>query len=315
MRNAFIDGLIECARRDRSIWLLCADLGFSVLEPFQQEFPDRFINVGVAEANMIGVAAGLALSGKNVFVYSIIPFAVMRPLEQIRVDLCVHKLPVTVVGVGAGMTYGAQGTTHHAIEDVALMRALPNMTVVCPGDVVEARAAARALAELSGPAYVRLSRAGSPTLHDGPIDFNLGRAITMSEGSEVTMISAGHVLDCTVSAATILRKRGLSVGLLSMHTVKPIDTAAIKRAARSSSLIVTVEEHSVVGGLGGAVAEVVAGGPTHAPLVRIGVPDSYFDEVGSQDYLRKLVGLTPETIAETVQRELSANRFVRRRAV
>ena len=305
MRGVFVNTIVECARRDPSIWLLTADLGYSVLEPFRDEFPRRFVNVGVAEGNMVGVASGLAASGKTVFIYSIIPFVTMRCFEQIRVDVCYQNLNVKVVGVGAGMTYGAQGATHHAIEDIAVMRALPNMTVVCPGDVVEAACAARAVAGLNGPAYVRLSRGGTPRVHRGSVHFQLGQAITMGKGTDVTLISTCHILDCATGAARMLRDTGISVQLLSMHTVKPIDRAAIERAARRSSAVFTIEEHSVVGGLGSAVAEVIAGTPMRVPLVCIGLPDRFLREIGSQEYLRRIVGLTPAAVARKVQMTLS----------
>ena len=319
MRNAFINSLVACARQDPSVWLLTGDLGFSVLEPYRDAFPDRFINAGVAEANMVGTAAGLAASGKNVFIYSIIPFATFRALEQIRVDVCEQGLPVTIIGVGAGMTYGAQGPTHHALEDIAVMRALPGMTVVCPGDVVEAQCAARELVGLDGPGYVRLSRAGSPTLHAEPVDFQLGRAITLMDGAvdgaDVTLISAGHILDVVTEAARRLVASGLSVRLLSMHTVKPIDEEAIERSARTSAMIFTIEEHSIVGGLGGAVAEALSRSRTHAPLVRLGLPDAFIHEVGSENHLRAVFGLTPEAIARTVHEALAVETFTSRQAV
>ena len=270
MRTAFIEALCELAATDRRIWLLCGDLGYSVLEVFASRFPDRYVNVGVAEQNMTGIAAGLALSGQIVFTYSIANFPVMRCLEQIRNDVCYHNLPVNIVAVGGGLAYGAQGYTHHGVEDLAVTRVLPNMTVVAPGDPVETRLAVRAIVERRGPCYLRLGKAGEPTVHQAPPTFRLGQAIEVRPGVDVTLISTGGVLELTLQAGHQLAAQGCSAQVLSMHTVQPLDEAAILAAARSTGHIITVEEHGL-GGLGSAVAEVLAqaGIPTRFTPIRL----------------------------------------------
>ena len=302
MRTAFIQTLIECARTDERLFLLVGDLGYSVVEPFGQEFPDRFINVGVAEQNMTGIAAGLALSGKIVFTYSIANFPTLRCLEQIRNDVCYHNLNVKIVAVGGGFAYGAQGMTHHATEDLAIMRALPNMTVLAPADPVETRLATRAIAGSPGPCYLRLGKASEPVVHQTPPAFSIGKAITVREGTDVTLITTGGILSNTMQAAEQLAKQGLGARVLSMHTLKPLDTEAVLAAARQTKAIVTVEEHSMIGGLGSAVAEVLAElGNSHVTFRRIGIKDEFCQQVGSQEYLRETHGLSVEGIVKAVQ--------------
>jgi transketolase len=221
----------------------------------------------------------------------------LRCLEQIRNDGCYHKANLKVVSVGGGLAYGALGSSHQATEDIAVMRALPGMTVVAPGDPLEAEHATRAVAALEGPCYLRLGKAGEPSVHAGPIDFQLGKAITVCEGKEITIISTGGMLHPCFEAAQALALSGLSVRLLSMHTVKPLDTAAVLAAARETSAILTVEEHSVIGGLGGAVAEVLAQeSPLRAGFRIMGLPDQFCRTVGSQDHLRKVCKLSADDI-------------------
>ena len=208
MRTTFIETLMEVAAADERVWLLTGDLGYSVLEPFAARFPDRYLNVGVAEQNMTGIAAGLARSGKVVFTYSIANFPTFRCLEQIRVDVCYHGGDVKVVAVGGGFAYGAQGYTHHGIEDLAAMRSLPGMAVVAPGDPVETRLATRAIAARPGPCYLRLGKAREPVVHEGDPSFALGRAIAVREGRDLTLISTGGMLAGAIAAADSLRAEG-----------------------------------------------------------------------------------------------------------
>lgn len=301
MRGAFIQTLCELAAEDERIWLLTGDLGFSVLEPFIAQFPDRYLNVGVAEQNMTGIAAGLANCGKTVFTYSIANFPTLRCLEQIRNDVCYHKGNVKVVAVGGGFSYGAQGYTHHGIEDLAILRTLPGLTVVAPGDPVETRLATRALAAMNGPAYLRLGKAGEPLVHQAEPQFVLGRALRLREGKDVTLISTGGMLKKTLETANQLAQEGLDVGVLSMHTVKPLDVEAVRQAALHTRAIVTVEEHTLTGGLGSAVAEVLAEMPVRARLGRYAVPDCVHDEIGSQTYMMQLAGDLRQKILATLE--------------
>jgi len=293
MRTAFIETLCELAEQDERIWLLTGDLGYSVLERFANRFPRRFINVGVAEQNMTGLAAGLSFCDKIVFTYSIANFPTLRCLEQIRNDVCYHNLNVKIVAVGGGFAYGAQGMTHHATEDLAIMRALPNMTVVAPGDPVETRLATRAIVNWRGPCYLRLGKAGEPVVHQTPPAFTIGKAITVREGSSVTLISTGGMLHNVIQAAELLEQQRIQARVLSMHTLKPLDREAVLTAARETGSIVTIEEHGVTGGLGSAVAEVLAEEKNlQVPLLRFGVADDVHKMVGSQDFLLKKSGLS-----------------------
>src|SRR5437016_2720773 len=255
MRGAFFRALLEMAEQDERVHLVVGDLGFGVVEEFARRFPNRFLNAGVAEQNMTGIAAGMALNGKIVFTYSIANFPILRCLEQVRNDVCYHNANVKIVAVGGGLAYGALGATHHATEDLAILRSLPRMVVVAPGDPVEAEAAARAVTAHAGPCYLRLGRAGEARVHRKGIDFQLGKAIQVCEGKDLTLVTTGGMLDTSVKVVDKLHRAGLHTRLLSMHTVKPLDADSILAAARETGAVFTIEEHSVVGGLGGAVAE------------------------------------------------------------
>ena len=273
MRRAFIETLCELAAERRDIVLVCGDLGFSVLEVFAARFPERFLNVGVAEQNMMGIAAGLAASGKTVFTYSIANFAIARCLEQFRNDVCGQNLAVIAVSVGAGTAYGPQGYTHHGIEDVAFVRTLPNVALISPGDPHETRWAVKALAARRAPASLRLGRGGEPLVHAEAVTAPLGTAIVMRPaGSDLTILSSGSPLPEAKAAAERLAESGLDVGLISMPAVVPLDSAIVIAAAQQSRLLLSVEEHVTEAGFGGAVAEVVAGLPSpRARLLRTGI--------------------------------------------
>lgn len=298
MRTAFARTLVSLAEQDPRVFLLTGDLGFSVLEPFRERFPKRFVNVGVAEQNMLGIAAGLAHSGNVVFVYSIANFPTLRCLEQIRNDVCYHGLPVRVVSVGGGLAYGSAGYTHHGVEDLAIMRALPGISVFAPGDPLETELITSALLDLPGPAYLRLGKAAEPVVHATAPKVVPGRAIQIQDGQDVTLIATGGMLFATLEAARELEAiHGLSVRLLSMHTLKPLDEAAIVGAASDTRLVVTCEEHSCIGGLGSAVADVIAALPSpRARLVKFALPDRANDVVGSQRYLLARLGTITERI-------------------
>jgi transketolase len=295
MRTAFIETLCELAETDEHIWLLTGDLGYSVLERFATRFPQRYLNVGVAEQNMIGLAAGLALCGKTPFVYSIANFPVMRCLEQIRDDVCYHQLNVKIVAVGGGLAYGAAGYTHHGIEDLAVMQALPNMTVVAPGDPIEARAATQAIVNQSGPCYLRLGKGGEAIVHQAPIKFEVGQAIVVRPGETVTLMSIGSILETVIRAAQVLSDSGCSARVLSMPTLQPLDRAAVLDAARTTAGILTIEEHGP-GGLSAAVAEVLAEASVCTRFSSLRVKPSLIAQVGSQATLRQQHGLTVDNI-------------------
>jgi transketolase len=302
MRTAFIETLFELAQTDERITLIVGDLGFGVVTPFMERLPKQFVNAGVAEQNMTGLAVGMALTGKIVFTYSIANFPTLRCLEQVRNDVCYHNANVKIVAVGSGMAYGSLGISHHATEDIAIMRALPNMIVIAPGDPVETRLATRALVEHIGPAYLRLGRSGEPIVHTLEPNFQLGKSITICQGNDITLITTGALLYETVKSADILSKEGIEARIISMHTIKPLDVETVLTAAKETKIIFTIEEHSIIGGLGGAVAEILAECPDRkAILSRIGLKDEFSSKVGDQDYLRKIYGLSFKTIAEKVK--------------
>jgi transketolase len=302
MRNAFLDALFELALHDERIVFVTGDLGFRVVEKLMEQRPRQFLNAGVAEQNLTGIAAGMALSGKIVFTYSIANFPTLRCLEQIRNDVCYHDANVKIVAIGGGFAYGAMGVTHHATEDLAVMRAMPSLTVVAPGDPVGTRAATHALAAQPGPCYLRLGKAGEPTVHTGPIDFRIGKAICLRDGSDVTLMSTGGMLNLAARSAERLEKDGISARVLSMHTLKPLDVPAVLAAAAETRLVVTLEEHSILGGLGSAVAEVLAETPdVHVRFKRLGLPPAFSPHIGAQEYLLERHGLTPDEVAATVR--------------
>ena len=303
MRIAFIKTLIKIAEKDRNIYLLTGDLGFSILEEFRHKFPERFINCGVAEQNMIGVAAGLALTGKKVIVYSIIPFVTMRCFEQIRNDICIQNLDVKIVGVGAGFSYGAQGPTHHAIEDLAVMRVLPNMKILCPADPIETQLAVGKMLRFKGPFYLRLGKSKEENIYRKPFDFKLGKANLVKNGKDIIIIGIGPVLRNALLASERLEKKyNISIKIISMATLKPLDENIILKAAKETKVILTIEEHSLIGGLGDAVAGVLATSNYKALFKKIALPDKFCKESGSQELLREKNGLSIEAIEKAIEK-------------
>lgn len=298
MRTALIDELTRLAATDTRVVLIVNDVGFSVVEPFQRQFPGRFINAGVAEANMIGVAAGLALTGHRVFVYAIAPFTTYRCLEQIRLDLCRTKLPVTLVGLGGGFTYGQLGTTHHPTEDIAMLRALPGMRVLVPCDSFETRALIPFLGTSDGPIYLRLEKSGQQDIHAAMPSVGPGQSVRVRAGEDVTIVACGTMVQVSLVAAERLEARGVHAGVVSAVSLKPLDPALLEELRTRP--VVTVEEHSTIGGLGAALAEAASDAGTSAPLLRIGVPDTFAEVAGDQMYLRSLFGLTAEDIEARV---------------
>ncbi|HEU0293432.1 MAG TPA: transketolase C-terminal domain-containing protein [Anaerolineales bacterium] len=295
MRLAFIETLSTLAEQNANIWLLTGDLGFSVLEPFARQFGERYVNVGVAEQNMTGIAAGLALSGKTVFTYSIANFPLFRCLEQIRNDICYHNLNVKVVAVGGGLAYGTAGYSHHALEDLAIMRALPNMIVAAPGDPIETRLVTRAIVEHNGPCYLRLGKSREPVVHLSEPNFVLGKSIKLREGTDLVFVSTGGILATVMNAANSLEQKGYSIGVISMPTISPIDEEMIVNCAHSPGRIITVEEHAS-GGLGSVVAEILCGSGRPTQFKSISVRGYRFDQLGSQEALKALYGLSAEAL-------------------
>lgn len=300
MRDTFVRTLIALAKENPNIELITGDLGFGVLKPFWERLPDQFINAGIAEQNMTSAAAGMALEGKTVFTYSIGNFPTLRCLEQIRNDCAYHGANVKIVCVGGGFVYGSLGMSHHATEDIAVMRALPGVAVLCPGDLVEAEEATKAIAKYPGTCYLRLGRGGEKRIHDHIDNFEIGKAIKIHDGEKIAIFSTGAIFEEVADAEAILAEHDIYPAVYTFPTVKPIDIAVIAHCAADFDMIVTVEEHNIVGGFGSAVAEVLAELPERARLLRIGIHDTYSSIVGSQKYLRSQFGLDSGGIATQV---------------
>jgi transketolase len=302
MRDTFVRSLTELAAGDPAILLLTGDLGYGVLTDFARRFPRQFLNVGIAEQNMTGLATGLALEGRTVFTYSIGNFPTLRCLEQIRNDVCYHQANVKIVSVGCGMSYGALGISHHATEDISIVRALPNITVVSPGDHWEAGEATRALALRPGAALLRLDKSSAPETVKCGEAFHIGKARSVRQGHDVTLIATGGILDEALIAADILAFDSVQCRVISLHTIKPLDVDALTAAASETGGIVTIEEHTVEGGMGGAVAEnLLESGARPGFFLRIGLRGGFSSVSGSQQYLRGVHGLDAPAIAQSVR--------------
>lgn len=296
MRVAFFETLAEMGKDREDIFVLTADLGFKLFDGFNAACPSRFFDVGVAESNMIGLAAGLSLSGKTVYCYSIIPFLVMRPFEQIRMDVAYENLNVRLVGVGGGFTYGLEGISHFGLEDLALMRSLPNMCIVVPADPLEAQCLARLSCGHEGPMYIRLGKTGEPRIHERMPAFHIGKSMVLKEGRHAAIIAVGSMVLAGKQVASLLEKRGIDATLVNMHTIKPLDVEAISHIASTHEAIFTLEEHNITGGLGSAVAEILAETGFGGPFRRFGIDARPRGFIGHADYLKERYGLSPEKI-------------------
>lgn len=303
MRNAFADELTKLANHDQRIVLLSGDIGNRLFDTFKDDNGDRFFNCGVAEANMMSMAAGMALSGLRPLVYTITPFTTSRCLEQIRVGVCYHDAPVIIVGTGSGLSYSSLGPTHHSLEDMAFLRAIPGMTVFAPCDTIELRCGLRKALRQNGPVYIRLGKKNEPLVHEEEFDLELGKAVTLREGRDVCLIGAGNILPEVVTAADELETSGMSVGVESFHTVKPLDTGRLEEIFDRHALVGVVEEHSRIGGLNGAVAEWVASRavPPKARMISFATEDCFLHTIGTQAYARRRFGIDAGTIQERIQ--------------
>ena len=303
MRNTFIATLEELAAQNPRIWLLCGDLGFSVLERFADKFPDRYLNVGVSEQNMAGIAAGLGISGNTVFTYSIGNFPTLRCLEQLRNDVCYHGADVKVVSVGGGYAYGSQGYSHHALEDVAIMSVLPGIEVFVPADPAEVRAVVRYIAESRRPAYLRLSRAGEPVLDPRPIA-DIRRVRPLRDGTGVTILVSGPIASACLAAADRMVRDGIGVRVVSVPCLKPLDRDGVLAALDGACLVVSVEEHVARGGLNRELAGILAEQPTHPRLLGLAVPETPAGKgcvAGDRDALLAHAGLSSERIEARIR--------------
>jgi transketolase len=308
MRNAFAEELRELAVQDETLVLLSGDIGNRMFDRMKELCPGRFFNCGIAEGNMVSMAAGMALCGLRPIAYTIAPFITARCLEQIRLDVCYQKVPVILVGTGAGLSYASLNATHHSCEDIASLRVLPNMTVLCPGDAEEVRLALRAAIEHRGPVYIRIGKKGEPVVHKKPPEFEIGKWITMDEPGEICLLSTGNLLPLAMEVNEQLVRRGVKSGVVSCHTVKPLDRETLEAVFSHSRLVVTLEEHSILGGFGGAVAEWLAETPkANARLLRQGTTDVFLYEAGDQEHARERYNLTPSAVVDNILAQLDGS--------
>ncbi len=304
-RGVFGQAILAVAEHHPEVMVISADLGNSSgLDRFKKTYPDQFLNVGIAEQNMIGVAAGMAKEGYNVFATSFSPFIAMRASEQVRMNLGYMGMNVKAVAIGSGVAMAFLGNSHYGIEDAAVMRSIPNITVVCPADCAEIFKTVQAAAKFEGPMYIRLTGAvGNPPVYTEDYTFEIGKAVTLREPADVTFVAAGSMVYESLEAAKLLSEVGIHAGVINMHTLKPLDTAVLDVALQRSRLVVTVEEHSVIGGLGGAVAEYKAARRHAPPQLILGLPDA-FDVTGDYRFLLERHGLVAAKIAGRVQSAL-----------
>jgi len=306
MRNAFAAAITRLGEADPNLVMLAGDIGNRLFDSFKDRHPLRFYNCGVAEANMTGVAAGLAASGLRPITYTITPFNTLRCLEQIRLDICYPNLPVIVVGTGSGLSYAGLGATHHSMEDIAVLRTLPNMHVVCPADPVEVGLAVEDALRLGRPTYIRLGKKGEPVIHAAPPAFTIGRGIELRAGGDVAILSVGNMLSVALQTADDLQAQGVSAQVVSMHTVKPLDDALLSAAFNGKRAVVVLEEHGLTGGAGSAVLE---WGNAHEvdlrKLLCIGGPDRFLSGCGGQRQARASLGLTAADIVPRILRRLN----------
>lgn len=301
MRNHLINKITELAEEDKNIILITGDLGFGVLESFQKKFPKRFINAGIAEQNMATVATGLALEGNKVFIYSIGNFPTLRCIEQIRNDICYHNANVKILAVGSGFAYGTLGMTHHATEDLAIMRALPNMNVFTPCDFVSAEAVAEDLCKIQGPCYVRLERGGEQQVFIKDEKFVIGKLKELCKGSDIAIIAIGTVINEALKAADALKQQNKNISVYSVYSLKPLDEQEILSIAKKHKYILTIEEHQIVGGLGSTISEIIAENNVNVKIIRLGLNDEFTSVVGNQEYLREIYKIDYKNIIRKIE--------------
>jgi transketolase len=307
MRDAFAQEMTRLAAERTDIVLLSGDIGNRMFDRYKQVAPERFFNCGIAEANMMSVAAGMALTGLRPVIYTITPFTTTRCLEQIRVGVAYHQAPVVIVGTGSGLSYAELGPTHHSLEDMAILRTLPGLNVVAPADSAELVAQLRHALDAPHPTYMRIGKKGEPPLHGASAQLGIGKANLLREGSDLLVVGVGPILGEAVKAAETVAREGISVAVASLGGVKPLDTVFLNGMAQRFTRWISLEEHGITGGLGSALLEWIEDreGATIC-LKRLGVPDSFLHELGNQEYMRSKLGLDAEGLASSFRREFRA---------
>ena len=306
MRNAFVKKLEEMISKNKNIYLLTGDLGFSVFDRLKEEYPDNYINVGLSEANMVGMAAGMAMEGKVVFIYSIIPFITYRVLEHIRNDICEQNLPVKIVGVGEGITYGTEGPTHHAIEDIGVMASLPNLVLLSPGDPIEVEKLTEQTLYLNSPVYLRLGRSGEKIVNSPDKDIKIGKGNVIRNGNDLAIIVTGNMLPVAFEASEILFNYGLDSTLVSMHTIKPLDETLLKFLGKKFKNIFIIEEHISSSGLAQRISYFFMRENINVKVYFFGFPDEFIKINGKQEFLRQQYGLDSKSISDRIIKIISS---------
>lgn len=302
MRNAYLSALYELAKRDERILALVADNGAIVYDKFRHDFPGRFFNCGISEANMISVAAGLASCGKIPFAYTIANFITMRAFEQVRNDVCMQRMNVKLIGIGVGFVYSNLGPTHHTVEDIALMSVLPNMTIFSPTDPIEARNVTFAAAKINGPVYIRLATGGTPSIYEKDYNFEVGKGVILRDGEDMAVITTGNITHEVIQAVDEISRSGISVRLINMHTLKPFDSDLVIKTANKIGAILTVEEHALCGGLGSCVASILVENLNYPiQFKRLGLKDTFPVGYGTYKDMKEENGLSKEHIAKEIK--------------
>lgn len=308
MRNAFTKKLVEIALKNKDVILITNDAPTPHFLEFQKKAPERFINAGLAEQNMTGMAAGLALSGKIPITYSIVPFVMMRCYEQVRDDICYQNINVKIIGIGAGIVYSTLGGTHTPIEDISLARGLPNLTIITPADLMEAEKVAVEIFKIKGPVYVRLSRTGEPLVYEKKYEFKIGKSVILKKGSDITVIGYGSILYRAKKAAEELQKEGINVELINLHTTSPLDETGILKSIRKTGAVVTIEEHGSIGGLRTIVSELLVNKKLNLPFESITLKHQFLTNYGKQTDILDMLGFSVPDIKKTVRRVLLQKR-------
>lgn len=300
MRNAFADEITKIANIDKRVMLLSGDIGNKLFDNFKSVDPGRFLNCGIAESNMMGVASGLAMNGLRPIVYTIAPFTTTRCFEQIRMDVCYHEVPVIIVGTGSGLSYAELGPSHHSLEDLTLLRSLPGMQVIAPCDAIELRDSLFAAIRSNKPTYIRIGKKGEPDIFGFNDKFEIGKARQLKRGTDILIITTGTILKNVIEAEKMLEKEGISCQLAHFHTIKPLDISYLEKYCEKFKLIVTVEEHIKSGGLGGVVSEFITTLPSYPRLLRLGTEDEFMHEVGTYEFALQRYGLNMEGIFKKI---------------
>ena len=303
MRNSFARQMVNLAGCDKRVVLLTADIGNRLFDNYKQNFPSRFFNCGIAEANMTGMAAGLALSGLRPFIYTIAPFITSRCFEQIKIDICYHNAPVIIVGTGAGLSYAELGATHHSFEDIGILRTLPNINIICPVDAVETEIALKEALKLNTPSYIRLGKKNEPLVFcKGIKEFKIGGAVQLQNGHDLCIISTGNITSMAQEIARVLQENSISTEVYHFHTVKPLDERSLNIICYKHKFIVIMEEHSIIGGLGSAIAEFIIDNNLYVSNIkRFAIKDEFVHQVGTQEFVRNKFGLSVKNISDKIK--------------